>query len=147
MAYVTLSCSLRWDANQPYGFRRTLVTHVRANMQYVKSKGNQQIISYIDDAYDKFGRLLREQGYSKEAETLDIKVLRKRTKILGMEHPDTIRAMAELACTYTDLGKYTEAEKLEIQVLDAGKRILGVEHPETIKSMGNLACTYGRMGK
>jgi len=33
MAYATLSCSLGDDPSQPYGFRRALVTHVRANMQ------------------------------------------------------------------------------------------------------------------
>jgi folate-binding Fe-S cluster repair protein YgfZ len=147
MAYVTLSCSLRWDAGQPYGFQRTLVTHVRAIMEYFKSKDNQNIISYMDDANTKFGRLLREQGYAKEAETLEIKVLNKRNKILGVEHPDTINAMASLASTNVDLGKYKEAEKLEIQVLDARKRILGVEHTETIRAMGNLASTYGNQGK
>ena len=147
MAYVTLSCSLRWDKNQPYGFHRNLVTHVRANMEYTKSEGNQKIISYMDDAYAKFGRLLSEQGYAKEAETLLIKVLEKRKKILGVEHPDTILAMADLACTYADLGKYTETEKLENQILDLRKRILGVEHLDTIESMGNLACIYRELGK
>ena len=73
ICYVVLS--QRWDTDQPYGFQSTLVTHVRANMEYVKSEGNQKIISYIDDAYAKFGTLLMEQGYSKEAETLKIKVL------------------------------------------------------------------------
>jgi hypothetical protein len=119
MVFVTLSCSLRWGPGQPYGFQRTLVTHVRANMEYFKSEGNETVISYMDDAYEKFGRLLREQGYSKEAETLEIEVLDERTKILGVEHLDTIIAMANLASTNGDLGKYTEAEKLEIQVLDA----------------------------
>ena len=47
MAYATLSCSLRWDADQPYGFQRTLVTHVRENMKCSKSEGNQNIISYM----------------------------------------------------------------------------------------------------
>ena len=104
MVYATLSCSLRWNVDQPYGFQRTLVTHVRANMEYSKSEGNQNIISYMDDAYAKFGWLLREQGYSKEAETLQIEVLEKRNKILGVEHPDTIFAMESLAFTSGDLG-------------------------------------------
>ena len=144
MVYITLSCSLRWNADQPYGFQRTLVTHVRANMEYFKSEGN---ISYMDDAYAKFGRLLREQGYSKEAESLEIKVLDRRSKMLGVEHPDTISAMGSLAHSYRDLGKYTEAGKLEIQVLDARKRILGVEHPDTIRAMANLASSYSDLGK
>jgi tetratricopeptide (TPR) repeat protein len=147
MAYVTLSCSLRWDGAQPYGFHRTLVTHVRANMEYLKSECNQNIVSYMDDAYEKFGRLLREQGYSKEAQTLQIKVLDERNKIYGVEHPDTINAMASLASTNGDLEKYMEAEMLKIQVLEARKRILGVEHPDTILAMGNLATTYHSLKK
>ena len=147
MAYVTLSCSLRWDISQPYGFQRTLVTHVRANMEYFKSEGNQNIVSYMDDAYAKFGRLLREQGYLKEAETLEIEVLDNRNKILGAEHPDTIFAMESLAFTSGDLGKHMEAEALKIQVLDARKRILGVEHLDTIFAMGYLAVTYHDLEK
>ncbi|KIJ90892.1 hypothetical protein K443DRAFT_35227, partial [Laccaria amethystina LaAM-08-1] len=87
MAYVTLACSLRWDAGQPYGFQRTLVTHVRANMEYFKSENNQDIVSYMDDAYANFGRLLWEQGYSREAEQLEMQVLDARNRILGVEHP------------------------------------------------------------
>jgi tetratricopeptide (TPR) repeat protein len=147
MACVTLSCSVRWDADQPCGFQRTLVTHARANMEYLKSQGNQNIISYMDDAYAKFGRLLWEQGYSKKAEIFEIKVLDERNKILGVEHAATISAMGNLAQTYHHLGKYIEAEKLEIHVLDARNRIIGVEHPNTILTMGNLACTYGKLGK
>jgi len=146
-AYVTLSCSLRWDASQPYEFQRILVAHVRANMEYFESEGNQNIVSYMDDAYVKFGRLLQEQGYFKEAEILQNKVLDTRNKILGVEHLDTIRAMASLAWTNRDLGKYTEAEKLEIQVLEARNRILGAERPETIHAMGNLAETYYALDK
>ena len=114
MAYVTLSCSLRWDTSQPYGFQRVLVTHLRANMEYLKLEGNQNIVSYMDDAFAKFGRLLREQGYFKEAETLENKVVDKRSKILGVEHPDTIIAMEYQAITCRQLGKYIDAEKLEI---------------------------------
>ena len=147
MAYVTLSSSLREDKSQPYGFQRVMVTHIRANMEYSRSESNQKGISYLDDAYSKFGDLLRKQGYTKEAEILQIKVLETRYRILGVKHLDTIRAMASLASTNRDLGKYTEAEKLEIQVLESRNRILGVEHPDTMRAMANLATTYHDLGK
>ena len=83
MAYVTLSCSLRWDESQPYRFRRVLVTHVRANMEYSRSESNQKGINYLDDAYAKFGELLHNQGYTKEAEILQIEVLDKK---IGRAH-------------------------------------------------------------
>jgi len=147
MAYVTLSCSLRWDEDQSYGFRRVLVTHIRANMEYSRSESNKNGVTYLDDSYAKCGRLLMEQGYSREAENLEIKVLDTRNRILAVEHPDTINAMENLAITYGSLGKYTKAEELEIQVLDARNRILGVEHPDTINAMGHLAATYRNLGK
>ena len=75
-------------------------------------------------------------GKYTEAEELEMQVLDVGKRILGVEHPDTIRATANIAATYRNLGKYTEAEKLEIQVLDARNRILGVEHPDTINGHG-----------
>ena len=76
-----------------------------------------------------------------------VHVLDARNRILGVEHPDTIHAMANLASTYQHLRQYTDAEKLEIQVLDARNRILGVEHPDTMSSMANLSATYYSLGK
>ena len=103
MAYAILSCSLRWDVDQPYEFQRALVKHVRAIIEHSKSESGQNLVSYLDDSYEKFGRLLKEQGYSKEAENLQIEVLDTRNKILGVEHPDTMTAMADLASTYGNL--------------------------------------------
>ena len=68
-------------------------------MEYSRSGSNQKGITYLDDAYAKFGDLLQKQGYAKEAEILQIKVLETRSRILGVEHPDTIRARASLAST------------------------------------------------
>ena len=64
-----------------------------------------------------------------------------------MEHPNTIRAMANVAATYHSLGKYTESEKLGIQVLDARNKILGVQHPHTIQAMESLAATLRSLRK
>ena len=148
MAYITLSCSGRWDGDQPYAFHRDLVTHIRANMEHGRSAGNEFDVTYLDDAYAKCGELLREQGYFREAEKLEIQVLEARTRTLGVEDQDTIDAMTNLAITYQYLGKYMEAEKLQIQGLDAtSTRIHGVEHPNTITGMAQLAATYQYLGK
>ena len=100
MAYVTLSCSLRCNEGQPYEFQRTLVTHIKANMEHFGSESKQDGVPYLNDAYAKCGKLLREQGYSREAESFDIKVVDTRSRILGVEHPHTINAMGQLAETY-----------------------------------------------
>ena len=87
MAYVMLAGSLRQNFDeQPYQFRRILVTHLRANiMQSVMAK-KDMIDSYFDDAHEKFGRLLREQGYDSEAQKFQIKMVDVRSRTLGREH-------------------------------------------------------------
>ncbi|KIJ93731.1 hypothetical protein K443DRAFT_12658 [Laccaria amethystina LaAM-08-1] len=77
-------------------------------------------------------------GKYTEAERMEIQVLDARNRILGVEHPETIKALSQLAETYQNLGKYTEAEKLKIQGLDGRCRILGEEHSHAINTMPNV---------
>jgi len=148
MAYVTLAGSLPEDFDeQPYQFRRILVTHLRANTQHSIVANKEIVDRYFDDAHEKFGGLLMEQGYDIEAEKFHIQVLDVRSRTLGEEHPDSISAMGTLACTYGSLGKCADAEKLEIKVLDLRNRFLGEEHLNTVWAMGNLSNTYKSLGK
>ena len=62
-----------------------------------------------------------------------------RKKLLGVEHPDTLRSMGNLAATYSNLGKWNEAEQLEVKVLEIRKKLFGAEHPDTLRSMKALA--------
>ena len=52
-------------------------------------------------------------------------------KVLGTEHPDTLRSMNNLAVKYSVEGKYEEAGELQLKALDLHKKVLGPEHPET----------------
>jgi len=147
MAYGLLACSLPEDFDEkPYQFRRILVTHLMANIQHSVMAKKEMVDKYFDDAHEKFGRMLSEQGYAGEAEKFQILVLDVRSRTpLGEKHQDTIRAMGNLSGTYWSLGKYADAEKLGIKVLDMGNRLLEEDHPDT--TMGNLANTYGSLGK
>ena len=68
-------------------------------------------------------------------------------KLLGAEHPSTLRSMANLASTYQKQGRWNEAEQLFVQVIDITKKVLGAEHPDTLTSMANLASTYRNQGR
>ncbi|KAJ7878244.1 acyl transferase/acyl hydrolase/lysophospholipase [Mycena leptocephala] len=82
-----------------------------------------------------------------EAEPLESIVLEKRKQVLGADHPDTLSAMANLAATYRELGRYQEAESLEGIVLEKRKQVLGADHPNTLLAMENLAATYHELGR
>ena len=64
------------------------------------------------------------QGRWKEAEELEVQVMKTRNRELGQEHPDTLTSMANLASTYRNQGRWKEAEELFVQVMEAFKRVL-----------------------
>jgi eukaryotic-like serine/threonine-protein kinase len=94
----------------------------------------------IGKAYEDLG-LYREAAKQHEA-ALDL-----RRRVLGPEHPDTLRSMNNLAIVYADEGKYAQAEMLHSQAQEIERRVMGPEHPNTLMSMHNLALVYMREGK
>jgi serine/threonine protein kinase/tetratricopeptide (TPR) repeat protein len=69
------------------------------------------------------------------------------TKQLGTGHPDTLRAMRNLANGYSALGRLVEALNLRKETLDLSREALGVEHEETLANMNNLATSYSELGQ
>ena len=46
-----------------------------------------------------------KQGRSKEAEKLEVKVIEASSRVVGEEHPNTLRAIGNLASTYWKQGR------------------------------------------
>ena len=111
---------------------------------------------YWDGKYDDCEKLLLQavQTYASVSGTENSDTLstrsrwwRRRRRILGEEHPDTLSAMHALALTYQAQGRNTDAARIQEQVLEKGRRILGEEHPHTLSAMHNLALTYQAQGR
>ncbi|KAJ5726312.1 uncharacterized protein N7483_007669 [Penicillium malachiteum] len=68
-------------------------------------------------------------------------------EMLGPEHPDTLKNMANPASTYRSQQRWEEAEDLQVQVMETRKEVLGPEHLSTLISMGNLASIYWNQGR
>jgi tetratricopeptide (TPR) repeat protein len=96
---------------------------------------------------NKVGFCLLVDGKYSEAEELFVQVVETRKRVLGMEHPDTLLSIGNLASTYWNQGRWKEAEELDLQVMETRKRVLGTEHPDTLASIGNLASTYRNQGR
>ena len=86
-------------------------------------------------------------GKYQDGEELYRQTLELQTRVLGAEHPDTLRSMNGLANTLVRQGKYGEAEALYRQTFELRTRVLGAEHPDTLSSMNNLANTLDSQGK
>jgi hypothetical protein len=71
-------------------------------------------------------------------------VLAKRKRLLGAEHPDTLRSKTALACTLVALNEQEGARVLFDKVLAAQLRRLGPDHPDTRKTMELLGVEQPR---
>jgi tetratricopeptide (TPR) repeat protein len=88
-----------------------------------------------------------EDNRRDEALELREQVLTLRRKVLGSEHPDTLRAMHGLALSYISLRRNNDALKLLEKVLPLRRKVLGPEHPDTLWAMNDLALSYGSVGR
>ena len=145
MGSIILCCAISQRlSGYDYGLRQLIFPHIKAN----ESHGSQMGLTkkYYDDKWNNYIFVLREIGDWKHAEQLEVQVFDMRKKVLGAEHPDTLKSMASLACIYSSQGKWNEAEQLEVQVLDMRKELFGAKHPSTLLAMANLARTYADIG-
>ena len=65
------------------------------------------------------------QGRWKEAEELHVLVMETSMRVLGEEHPDSLRSMTNLAFTYRSQSRWKEAEELEL-LIENRKGVPGV---------------------
>ncbi|KAL8640120.1 MAG: hypothetical protein Q9226_008780 [Calogaya cf. arnoldii] len=83
-----------------------------------------------------------------DAHNLLIPVLRKRKKLFGLNHPDTLMTRNELGVLYCERRQNLAiAERLITNVLEARKVVLGEEHAYTLWSVNDLSkvlCERGR---
>ncbi|RDW58409.1 hypothetical protein BP5796_12339 [Coleophoma crateriformis] len=82
------------------------------------------------------------QGRWNDAEKLGVQVMETSLRVLGAEHPDTLRSQANLATTFRSQDRLKQAEDLFVKVVEGSKNVLGPEHPDTLNRIGNLAFNF-----
>jgi tetratricopeptide (TPR) repeat protein len=75
--------------------------------------------------------VLGMQGKYEAAEGMSRRALEGGEKVLGVEHPNTLTSVNNLAIVLRDQGKYKAAEEMNRRALEAWEKVLGVEHPNT----------------
>jgi hypothetical protein len=60
-------------------------------------------------------------------------------RVLGLEHPDTLTSMKNLAVTWKAMRRQAEALKLMDECVQLSKRIVGVSHPHFLSSSATLS--------
>jgi tetratricopeptide (TPR) repeat protein/tRNA A-37 threonylcarbamoyl transferase component Bud32 len=94
----------------------------------------------LADRYIVFGLL-------DAAQPLEERALSIRRKVLGDDHPDTLRSINALGNLLAQRGKSADAEVLLREATDRRRRVLGEEHTDTLTSINNLGLTFSDQGK
>jgi serine/threonine protein kinase len=95
----------------------------------------------------------RGLGLYSRAQALQERAVAIQQRILGPEHPDTLRSMTTLANILSDEGRDDGAEKLIRQTLELERKVLGPRNPDTLRAVNALAATlydeghYSEAGK
>ena len=81
----------------------------------------------------------KSQGKYEEAKRLYEDCLKRRRKVLGDDHEDTLNTMYNLAINYNDQCRYEEAKRLYEDCLARQRKVLGDDHPSTLRTMHYLS--------
>ncbi|MFF9574906.1 tetratricopeptide repeat protein, partial [Streptomyces rubiginosohelvolus] len=73
-------------------------------------------------------------GLMEEARDLGEDTLARRRRVLGEDHPDTLRSASNLAINLSALGLMEEARDLGEDTLARRRRVLGEDHPDTLRT-------------
>jgi serine/threonine protein kinase/tetratricopeptide (TPR) repeat protein len=93
------------------------------------------------------GATYQTLGLYREAISLKEKVRDYYLAASGLEHPDTLMAMVNLANSYFQAGRREDALKLRQEALALFRKVSGPEHPATLMAMNNLAISYDDAGR
>jgi tetratricopeptide (TPR) repeat protein len=108
----------------------------------LKSSGQESQSSFavVDDRVQETSSIV-------EAKQLQVEAIETRKNKLGLDHPDTLKIMNQLAWTYQNQGRWKEAEQLQVEVMETRMNKLGLDHPDTLDIMANLAWTYQKQAQ
>ena len=68
-------------------------------------------------------------------------------RLLGADHPDTLRSRNNLASAYQDAGRLNDAIPLFEETLTTEEQLFGPDHPDTLITRNNLASAYRAAGR
>jgi class 3 adenylate cyclase/tetratricopeptide (TPR) repeat protein len=100
-----------------------------------RGKEAEPLSKYAVDHWPKDGKSLYEEG------------LERSTKVLGADHPYTIKALSEYALALATAGRYKEAEPLYKTALERRTRTLGPNHPATLALLNGYTTVLTALGR
>ncbi len=90
---------------------------------------------------------LRELGQYERARLLGEDTLTRCRRVLGNDHPITLRSATYLAATLRELGQHEAAHQLGEETLTRMRRVLGDDHPQTLRLAHHFAAVMANLSE
>ncbi|PVG01072.1 hypothetical protein CPB86DRAFT_753787 [Serendipita vermifera] len=111
----------------------------------------QEVVAYFPGDHEYIAEILywigmahERAGRHKEALKLNERAMHMLSRLLGPQHPRTLKAMTQVAWTYIEMERVADAEVLLDQVIETGNQILGEENDILTSAMHCLGQVYSR---
>jgi tetratricopeptide (TPR) repeat protein len=132
-----------WSAQKNIQYARAM-EHFREAEKLTDPQRNPEDWAQLHQA---IAGLLIDQGQYKDARNILLSVVELRTRLLGAEHPDTLRSRGDLATALDSEGNYAEAENQYRDLIKLDEKVFGSENSETLSSRNGLAILFMNEGK
>ena len=150
LAINTLAASFTPTANATNReYRRSMIPHIDACIQhqhrsasFIRHENSNTLAIAL-----KFSNIYSENGEWQKAEMLRKRVIVVRQRVLGLEHPDTLDVMFELADGYWNLFRVAEALQVYQSIAKHSQNAYGDKDRRRLKAIDNLAKTLWLAGK
>ena len=95
--------------------------------------------SFMLDSYETVGQAFKRQCKWEDAKKMLERANAGREKTLGIDHPDTLRSLGDLAYILGEMGDLDSAEKMHRKELEFCERNRGPDNHRTLASLESLA--------
>ncbi|PHR97024.1 MAG: hypothetical protein COA78_28070, partial [Blastopirellula sp.] len=96
---------------------------------------------------ETLGLTYQALGLHQQAISLREQVRDYQLATVGLEHPDTLGALNNLATSYFGAGRQDDALEMREEAMKLFRKVSGPEHPDTLMALANLATSYASAGR
>jgi len=93
------------------------------------------------------GTVYQKLGLYAQAESLLSQAINIRARMLGPEHPDTLKAKERMSPLFAGQGRFSEGEKFDGELLASQRRVLGPNHRATLATQSELFWILDWLGR
>jgi hypothetical protein len=136
-ALLTVSDLYPYGSHENRKVCEDYLPHAYAVLSYEGSPSTTESVAKASLLHCTAGFML-SQGQWNKAEELQLQAVEIRKRVLGLEHPDTLTSMNNLAFTLKSQGCDVDAIELMVECVRLRKKVLGIDHPHSQSSIEAL---------